>query len=85
MAVLATECALRGYGTRCAEVTKALQSVRALVSSQHAVCLRLGDGSEHAIINKITGEMIRMRDDEMNYLQDLIIVPPSRSTKLPAS
>ena len=53
MAVLTTEGTLRSYGARCAEVTTALQSVRALVSSKYTVCFGLGDGSEHVIINKI--------------------------------
>ena len=76
MAVLTTEGTLRGYGSRCAEVTKALQSVRTLVASGHAVCFGLGDGTEHVIVNKMTGETNAMRDDGVNYLQDLLIVPP---------
>ena len=76
MAVLTTEGSLRGYGSRCADVTKALQSVRALVTSDHAVCFGLGDGTDHVIINKVTGEVNYMRDDGINYLQDLLIVPP---------
>ena len=76
MAVLTAEGTLRGYGSRCAEVTKALQSVRALVASGHAVCFGLGDGTEHVIVNKETGETNAMRDDGINYLQDLLIVPP---------
>ena len=75
-AVLTAEGTLRGYGSRCAEVTKALQSVRALVASGHAVCFGLGDGTEHVIVNKETGETNAMRDDGINYLQDLLIVPP---------
>ena len=78
MAVLTVEGTLRGYGTRCADVTKSLQAVRALVMSNHAVCFGLGDGNDHLIINKITGEINRMRDDGINYLQDLIIVPPDQ-------
>ena len=57
MAVLTTEGSLRGYGSRCADVTKALQSVRALVTSDHAVCFGLGDGTDHVIINKVSGEV----------------------------
>ena len=57
-------------------MTQALQAVRALVNAQHAVCFGLGDGNDHLIINKLTGEVKRMRDDGVNYLQDLIIVPP---------
>ena len=52
MAVFTAEGVLKGYGSRCAEVTKALQSVRALVASGHAVCFGLGDGAEHVIINE---------------------------------
>ena len=76
MAVLTTEGTLKGYGSRCADVTKALQSVRALAASGHAVCFGLGDGTEHVIVNKMTGETNAMRDDGINYLQDLLIVPP---------
>ena len=76
MAVLTAEGTLRGYGSRCAEVTKALQSVRALVGNGRAICFGLGDGSEHVIVNKLTGETNCLRDDGVNYLQDLLIVPP---------
>ena len=76
MAVVTAEGIMRGYISRCAEVTKSLQSVRALVNANHAVCFGLGDGHDHLIINKVTGEINRMRDDGVNYLQDLIIVPP---------
>ena len=44
MAVFTAAGTLRGYASRCAEVTKALQSVCALVASGHAVCFGLGDG-----------------------------------------
>ena len=76
LAFLTAEGILRGYGSRSAEVTKALQSVRSLVGNGHAVCFGLGDGSEHVIINKTTGETNHMRDDGVRYLQDLLIVPP---------
>ena len=42
MAVLTAEGTLRGYSTRCADVTKSLQAVRALVATDHAVCFGLG-------------------------------------------
>ena len=76
--MLTAEGTLRGYTTRCADVTKSLQAVRALVNAQHAVCFGLGDGHDHLIINKLTGEVNLMRDDGVNYLQDLIIVPPDQ-------
>ena len=78
MAVLTAEGTLRGYGTQCADVTKSLQAVRALVKSQHAVCFGLGDGNDHLIINKVAGEINRLRDDGVNYLHDVIIVPPDQ-------
>ena len=78
MAVLSKEGTLRGYGTRCAEVTQALQSVKVLVGSQHAVCFGLGDGSEHIKFKKVTVEVKHMRDGGVNYLQDLLIVLPEQ-------
>ena len=47
-------------------MTKSLQTVRALVASQHAVCFGLGAGDEHFIINKVTGEINAMRGDGVN-------------------
>ena len=78
MAVLTAEGTLRGYGSQAADVSKPLQAVRSLVSSKHAVCFGLGDGTEHLIINKQTGEINKMRDDGINYLQDLLIIPPEQ-------
>ena len=78
MVVFTAEGTLRGYSSRCADVTKSLQAVRPLVASQHAVCFGLGAGDERLIINKVTGEINAMRDDGVNYLQDLIIVPPEQ-------
>ena len=79
MAVLTAEGTLRGYGSQCADVSKPLQAVRSLVRSKHAVCFGLGDNDdEHLIINKVTGEINRMRDDGINYLQDLLIIPPDK-------
>ena len=63
MSVLAAESTLRGYTTRCADMTESLQAVRTLVDAQHPVCFGLGDGNDHPIINKLTGEVNRMRDD----------------------
>ena len=78
MAVMTAEGTLRGYKTQCADVSKPLQSVRALVKSGHAVCFGLGDGDDHLVINKLTGEINRLRDDGINYLQDLLIIPPDK-------
>ncbi len=79
IAVLTQEGTLRGYQTQCADVSKALQSVRALVASLNAVCFGLGPtDSDHLIINKVTGEVNRMEDDGINYIQRLLIVPPDQ-------
>ena len=78
MAVMTAEGTLRGYKTQCADVSKPLQSVRALVTSGHAVCFGLGDGNDHLVINKLTGEINRLRDDGINYLQDMLIIPPDK-------
>ncbi len=78
MAVLTAEGTLRGYQTQCADVSKSLQAIRALVSSQHAVCFGLGDGTDHLVINKISGEVNGMRDDGVSYIQDMLIVPADK-------
>ena len=80
-AVLTKEGTLRGYQTQCAEVVpgKPLQAVRALLGSRHAVCFGLGEADDqHVIINKVSGEINFMRDDGINYIQDLLIVPPDK-------
>ncbi len=82
MAVITKEGTLRGYQSQCALVSKPLSAVRSLVDSQHAVCFGLGDGNDHLIINKTSGEINRMRDDGINYYQDLLIVPPDRLDEL---
>ena len=87
MAVLTAEGTLRGYGSQCADVgqNKPLQAVRSLVKSKHAVCFGLGEnGDEHVIFNKQTGEVNMMRDDGINYLQDLLIVPPDKVDEVAA-
>ena len=48
------------------------------MKSRDAVCFGLGDGDEHLITNKDTGEINRMRDDGINYYQDLLVIPPDK-------
>ena len=77
MAVITPEGTLRGYRSEVADVSSPLQSVRHLVAANHCVLFGLGpNGDEHLIINKISGEVNRMRDDGTNYIQDLLVVPP---------
>ena len=83
MAVMTEEGTLRGYSTQCADVSKALQSVRSLVKAKHAVCFGLGEeDDQHVIINKLTGEVSHMVDDGINYLQRLMVVPPDHINAL---
>ena len=77
MAVLTAEGTLRGYQSQVAEVSSALQSVRRMLSTKHCVLFGLGENEEeHLVINKLTGEVNRLRDDGVNYIQDLLVVPP---------
>ena len=83
MAVMTEEGTLRGYSTQCADVSKALQSVRSLVGTKHAVCFGLGENDDqHVIINKLTGEISYMVDDGINYLQKLMVIPPNQINAL---
>ena len=84
MAVITAEGTLRGYSSQCADVCGPLQAVRALLASKHAVCFGLGDGDDHLIINKESGEINRMRDDGVNFLQDFLIVPPDKIAEVMA-
>ncbi len=62
-----------------ADVAGSLQSVRALKNTGHAVCFGLGpDGNDNLIINRHSGEINRMRDDGINFLQDMLVIPPDR-------
>ncbi len=79
MGVLTQEGTLRGYSSQCADVSKSLQSVRATLQSGHAVCFGLGpQGTDHSIINRTSGEINRLEDDGINYLQRLWVIPPDQ-------
>ena len=79
MAVMTEEGTIRGYSSQCADVSKSLQSVRAMNTSGHAVCFGLGpNGEDHFIINRVSGEINRMIDDGINYLQRLLVIPPDQ-------
>ena len=86
IAVLTTEGTLRGYQSQVAEVSGPLESVRQLLASKHCVLFGLGENEEeHLIVNKLTGEVNRMRDDGINYLHDLLVVPPDEVAKVQAN
>ena len=78
MAVLTPEGTMRGYKSEVADVSSPLQSVRQLLGTGHCVLFGLGPaGEDHLIVNKVSGEINRMRGDGTNYLQDLLVVPPN--------
>ncbi len=78
IAVLTSEGTLRGFHSQVAEVSSPLESVRQLLGSRHCVLFGLGENEEeHLIVNKITGEVNRLRDDGINYLHDMLVVPPN--------
>ncbi len=77
MAVLTPEGTLRGCHSQVADISSNLQSVRQLFASKHCVLFGLGPTEDdHLIINKVSGEINRIREDGTNYLQDLLVVPP---------
>ena len=74
--VVTNEGSWRGMVAQVADVTKALQSVRALVRAGHVVVFGDGDcGADHYIYNKVTGETNFVKDDGVNYLMSLHIAP----------
>ena len=69
---------VRGMRLQVADVSKALQSVRAMIRTGHLVVVGDGkDGTEHYILNHESGEMNAARDDGFNYQMKLYVVPPS--------
>ena len=43
------------------------------------MCFGLGpEGHDHLIINRQSGEVNRLVDDGINYLQELYIIPPNQ-------
>ena len=74
--VVTDEGSWRGMLAQVADVSKALQSVRALVKAGHIVVFGDGDcGADHYIYNKVTGETNLVKDDGVNYLMSLHIAP----------
>ena len=75
--VVTVEGTVRGMRPRVADVSKALQSVRALVKTGHVVVFRDGENcADHYIMNRMTGEVNAVLDDGLNYLMRLYAVPP---------
>lgn len=86
LAVMTREGTLRGYEAQLAEVSSPLESVRQLLASKHCVLFGLGENEdEHLIINKVSGEVNRLRDDGTNYLHDMLVVPPEEVDQVHAA
>ena len=76
LAVVTVDGAWRGLQAQVADVSKMLQSVRALVRAGHTVVFGDGDdGCNHYVYNKIIGDCIGVKDDGTNYLMGMHIVP----------
>ena len=76
MAVVTDDGAWRGLQAQVADVSKMLQSVRSLVKAGHTVVFGDGDdGHSHYVYHKLSGECIGVRDDGVNYLMGMHIVP----------
>ena len=75
--IMTLEGTTRGLTAQVADVSKPLQAVRQLTQTGHLVVF--GDGDEgqcHYIVNKVTGECNAIRDDGINYLLGMYIMPP---------
>ena len=80
MAVVTDDGAWRGLQAQVADVSKMLQSVRALVKAGHTVVFGDGeDGHSHYVYHKVSGECIGVRDDGVNYLMGMHIVPKAEA------
>ena len=72
MAVLTSEGTVRGHLSQVADVSKPLQSVRAMMMSNHAVIF---DNEASYSINKDTGEKNAIEDDGTNFKMIQWIIP----------
>ena len=72
MAVLTSEGTVRGHNSQVADVSKALQSVRALMQSNHAVVF---DSEGCVVINKESGEVNQIEDDGINFKLIYHVIP----------
>ena len=68
----------RGMLMRAAPVSKPLASVKKICQAGHAVIF---DEEGSFIINKTTGEMNWMREDDGNYMLDAWVPPPESSNE----
>ena len=79
MAVLTAEGSLRAQHMQVADVSKPLQSVRAMMAAKHAVVF---DEEGCFAINKVTGECNKIVDDGVNFKMVQYVVPPGEVAAL---
>ena len=82
--VVTEEGTVRGMRTQVDDVSKALQSVRALVRTGRVVVFDDGEnGADHYILNRATGEINIVRDDGLNYIMKLYVLPSASQQPFP--
>ena len=78
MPIMTAEGTTRGLRAQVADVSKPLQAVRSLIRTGHAVIFGGGEnGDEHFVVNRITGEINEVKDDGVNYLMGMYVIPKS--------
>ena len=66
----------RGLRGQVADASKPLQAARVLAWAGHLVVFGGGeDGTDHYVYNTITGDTTTVKDDGVNYLMGMFIVP----------
>ena len=74
--IMTLEGNCRGMRAQVADVSKPLQAVRSLVRTGHLVVFGDGeDGTQSYVINKATGEVMNVKDDGVNYLMGMYVIP----------
>ena len=76
MPIMTADGTTRGMRAQVADVSKPLQAVRSLIRTGHVVVFGGGDnGDEHFVINRLTGEVNEVKDDGVNYLMGMYVIP----------
>lgn len=74
--VMTLEGSMRGLRAQVANVSKPLQAVRSLVRAGHIVVFGGGEnGDENYVLNRVSGEINHVRDDGVNYLMGMYVIP----------
>ena len=73
------ELSTRGMTFTAAAVAKPLASVKKIVEEGHMVVF---DKDASYILNKQTGEVNQLREDDGNYMMDVWVPPPDIATKM---